>query len=431
MVYTLSRALVPVDVEEFVHRPVPPERSTSGLRIALIKIGVVIALPAFLTGAEIGSELGLSRAAISIVSGCLVLSFICVLTGRVAARSRLPTAVIVQFAFGTQGAKLVNLSLALTLLGWFSVTVELFAQAARQLLSTWVDLGNAGYAILGGSLMVLTTIFGFKGLSRLSTLAVPLMLAVLCAMAVYAAGNSQSFSLDSGTGAGLTLGLAISAVVGGPAAGTVIFPDFARFAYSVKDGYTAAILSYAIAMPLVLLLVSVTAIAAGEKDLVILISSLGFGLSALIFLVLVSWTTNAGNLYSSSLYLSNIFASIEHRLVVLMAGALGVAAALLGITDYFIPFLVALGISVPPIAGIYVTDYFLRGQRYEVEALEHNVKVGIPAILGWLSGIAIAYWSSKGEIVLTSIPACDSILTSALIFALLSRVPRWIGELRK
>ncbi len=416
MVYTLSRALVPVDVEEFVHRPVPPERSTSGLRIAL---------PAFLTGAEIGSELGLSRAAISIVSGCLVLSFICVLTGRVAARSRLPTAVIVQFAFGTQGAKLVNLSLALTLLGWFSVTVELFAQAARQLLATWVDLGNAGYAILGGSLMVLTTIFGFKGLSRLSTLA------VLCAMAVYAAGNSQSFSLDSGTGAGLTLGLAISAVVGGPAAGTVIFPDFARFAYSVKDGYTAAILSYAIAMPLVLLLVSVTAIAAGEKDLVILISSLGFGLSALIFLVLVSWTTNAGNLYSSSLYPSNIFASIEHRLVVLMAGALGVAAALLGITDYFIPFLVALGISVPPIAGIYVTDYFLRGQRYEVEALEHNVKVGIPAILGWLSGIAIAYWSAKGEIVPTSIPACDSILTSALIFALLSRVPRWIGQLRK
>ena len=36
---------------------------------------------------------------------------------------------------------------------------------------------------------------------------------------------------------------------------------------------------------------------------------------------------------------------------------------MLGITDHFIEFLEWLGVIVPPIAGIYLVDYFLLGQQ--------------------------------------------------------------------
>ena len=276
--------------------------------------------------------------------------------------------------------------------------------------------------------MVVTTMFGFKALGRLSNLAVPLMLGVLFVMAIYTARSAGLVNLNADLNAGLTMGLAISAVVGGPAAGVVIFPDFARFAQSTKDGCLAAVVTYAIGLPLVLLLVGLTAIASGEKDLVLIMSGLGLGLFAFIFLVLVAWTTNAGNLYSSSLYLSNILSTLKHRLIVLSAGGVGVGTALLGITDHFIPFLVTLGISVPPIAGIYVTDYVLRGQHYELSQLEGNMSIGVPAIISWLSGMAIALMSAKEVILLTSIPAMDSILVSALMFALFQRPPNWLSK---
>ena len=43
----------------------------------------------------------------------------------------------------------------------------------------------------------------------------------------------------------------------------------------------------------------------------------------------------------------------------LVSGAVGTGLAMLGITDHFIEFLEWLGVIVPPIAGIYLVDYFL------------------------------------------------------------------------
>ena len=413
-------------VNEFVDLPVPRDQATSGWRIALIKIGIVIALPGFLTGAELGSRLGLVDSSIAIVCGCLLLAGLCALTGSVAARSRLPTAIITQFAFGRYGAMLVNLVLAITLIGWFSVTVELFANSIQSVLGAGQSEQWRYFAwiAMGGLLMVLTTVFGFSALTRLSNLAVPLLLTVLVAMAWYTAKSTRFDDLLSAPDGVLPLGVAISAVVGGPAAGTVIFPDLARFARSVNHGRAAAVISYGVGMPLVLLLVAVTAIATGEKDLVLILSSLGFGVAAVAFLILAAWTTNVGNLYSGSIFLSAIVTGLQHRSIVLIGGGAGVIVAWFGLTDHFIQFLVALGIAVPPIAGIYVIDYFLRGGDYDVEKLKGTVAVRVPALAGWVVGVGAAYWSAGGKIVLTGIPACDSIVVSALVFGLLARGPR-------
>ena len=407
-------------MNDFVNSPVPHEQTTSGWRIALVKIGIVIALPAFLTGAELGSRLSPGNSATAIILGCLILACMCALTALVAARSRLPTAVITQFAFGKSGAKVVNLVLAATLIGWFAVTVELFADSVQLIAGGGSNIHYVTAVIGGGSLMVLTTVFGFKALKQLSNFAVPLLFAAIAAMAYYTSRNALALAEARETA--LPLGVAISAVVGGPAAGTVIFPDIARFARSSVHGCGAAMLSYGIGMPSVLLLVGMTAIATGEKDLVLIMANLGLGLTAVIFLVLVAWTTNAGNLYSGALFLSAILRNIRHRALIIGGGIVGTGIASLGITDYFIPFLVGLSITVPPIAGIYVVDFFVRKHDYSAGTLEAGPAFRLPALIGWGSGVLAAYLSARGIIVITGIPACDSLLLSGAVFYVLAQI---------
>ena len=411
-------------MNEFLTSSVPEHSTTSGWQIALIKIGVVVALPGFLTGAEIGSQLGLGAAAGAIIAGCAVLALICALTGTVAATSRLPTATITKFAFGRDGAKVVNAVLAVTLIGWFAVTVELFARALLGIFENAASglLWNPLFVLAGGTLMVLTTLFGFRALSVLSRWAVPLMLLVLVVMAIMTATRTSLGELLVVPENPTSLGVAISAVIGGPAAGIVIFPDISRFARSVNHGRAAAVMSYGIGMPLILLSVGVTAIATGEKDLVLVMLGLGLGIPALVFLVLTAWTTNAGNLYSGTIFLSSLLQRLPYRQVAAIAGAAGIGVALMGLTDYFVPFLVTLGITVPPIAGIYVTDFFLRGKKYDLGKQDSGRPVRLAALLGWATGVGTAYATAGGTLTLTGVPACDSMLVSAAVFFALSRL---------
>ena len=319
--------------------------------------------------------------------------------------------------------------LAITLIGWFAVTVELFARALLGIFeSASSGFLNAIFVLAGGTLMVLTTLYGFRALSMLSRCAVPLLLLVLIVMATVTAMRASLSELLIVPDNRASMGIAISAVIGGPAAGIVIFPDISRFVRSVNHGRAAAVASYGLGIPFILLSVGVTALATGEKDLVLVMLGLGLGIPALVFLVLTAWTTNAGNLYSGSIFLSSLMRRVPYRHVAAIAGGAGIGLALLGLTDHFIPFLVTLGIAIPPIAGIYVTDFFLRGQRYDLGKQDAGRPVRPAALLGWVTGVATAYVTASGALTLTGVPACDSMLISAAVFFALSRLsPRDCG----
>lgn len=389
-----------------------------------------MALPGFLTGAEIGSQLGLRDAVAAIVAGCLVLAVICSLTATVAAKSRLPTATITKFAFGRDGARIVNGMLAVTLFGWFAVTVELFARALLGIFEGALSgsLWNPLFVLAGGTLMLLTTLFGFSALAMLSRWAVPLMLLVLFVMAYVTSTQTTLRELLVVPENPTSMGVAISAVIGGPAAGIVIFPDISRFARSMNHGRAAAVMSYGLGMPLILLCVGITAIATGEKDLILVMLGLGLGIPALVFLVLTAWTTNAGNLYSGSIFLSSLLGKLPFRYVAAIGGGAGIGIALLGLTDYFVPFLVTLGITVPPIAGIYVTDFFQRGRHYDPGEQDTGRPIRFSALVGWATGVGTAYATGVGSFLLTGIPACDSMLVSAAVFLALTKLFRGQAE---
>ncbi|RVT92977.1 cytosine permease [Sphingomonas crocodyli] len=408
---------------EFTNAPVPINNRISWWTIALIKIGVVLALPGFLIGAQIGHSMGLRNGMIAFFGGAAILAIIAMLTATVAAQTHLATSVITQFPFGRVGARVINLILGITLIGWFAVTAEIFGSTLAQMATSilTIHIPEKVGTVIGGLLMVGTTMFGFKAISRLADLAVPLLLILLLVITWLAIRDHSLATLLAYRGTGQTsIGVSISAVVGGASVGTIIFPDIARFARSANHGRGAAVFTYGLCLPLMFVMVAVASVATGERNIMVLMLALGLGGITLAFLVFKAWTTNVANLYSSSLFFSTLLPRFRFRFVVLGVGALGIASATLGLTQHFVPFLLVLGITIPPIAGIYVTDYQLRGRRLDIAVLASNPKIGIPAFCAWGGGIAIAGLSSSNSVLtLTSIPSCDSIIVAAALYAAL------------
>lgn len=409
---------------EYSRSAVPDAATVSGWRIALIKLGIVIALPAFVTGAQIGSTLGLRRGAIAVVFAGLVLTVMAGLTGAVAARSRLSTSLITQFAFGRAGGRLVNAVLALTLLGWFGVTAQIFAESLQGVLQSlnlpvWPLMV---YVVLGGGLMVVTTIFGFSALQRLSDVTVPLLLIVVLTATWRALQAHPLAELLSLPGTQPNIATGVAAVVGGLSASICVFPDLCRFARTPGDARLAGGLTFGLGLPLMLILAAIISIATAKRDLIAILTTLGLGAPALILLVFKAWATNSGNLYSASLGLATIFRSPPQTLLVMVGGSVGVLLAALGITSYFIPFLLVLSITIPPIAGLFVSDFFLlRGRVFDLQALETEPAVSWRAFVAWGLGVAVAAATSHGLFTLTGMSAADSVLISVAVYLLLSK----------
>jgi len=410
-------------VEDYSRHAVPDEKTVSGIRIGFILAGVTITVPAFLVGIEVGQGLGLYQTILAAFSGGFVLFLIGGLTGTIAARTHLSTYVILQFAFGVQGAKLVSFVIALTSLGWFAVTCVLFASAVyTSILGTFaIDVSQQFYLVGGSVLMVLTTIFGFKALDKVSIIIVPLLAVFLAVVAWYSVkSNSFNVVLDY-AGNGMSFGRAVSAIIGGYIVGMTLLPDLCRYAKQKYDGVVGALLGSFISYPLVLVLSALPSIATASTDYIGLLIALGLGTGGIMMLILATWTTNANNLYSSSLALSTIFTDLKKWKIVILIGVVGTVLAASGIAENLIGFLIVLGFLVPPVAGIYITDYyFVDKDAYHLQSQETSIKVNPDAFIAWFAGSVVGYCSTKGLITVSGVSSIDAIIVASIAYRIFS-----------
>ena len=279
------------------------------------------------------------------------------------------------------------------------------------------------YLLAGALLMVLTTVFGFKALDRVSQLVVPLLAVFLFFVAWRSLQASELATVMAYTGRGMKFGQAVSAIIGGYIVGMTLLPDLCRYARKHLDGVSGAFIGSAIGYPMVLVLSALPSIATGENDYIAVLVKLGLGGGGVIMLILATWTTNANNLYSSSLALSTVFTRFKKWQIVIAIGALGTAIAALGLAQNLIGFLLVLGYLVPPIAGIYISDYFvIKRGNYDQDLTSISNAARPLAFTAWLVGSLTGYLATSGLIRLSSVPSIDAILSASLLYVLLSAV---------
>ena len=407
---------------DYSHSQVPAGATYTGWHIALIIVGGTIAIPGFLMAAAIGGALGLRDAAVAFAGGCVVLGILAALTSRCGQKSGLSAYVLNEFAFGRIGGRLANLAIACSLIGWFGVTSAMLGRTGASLMLELFGLDwPMQVMLITGSVLILgVTLSGFKGIDRLALALVPAMLLFLLFTAWLSYDSAVVWQAPPAPGP-LDLTTAISAVIGSYIAGVAIQPDYSRFARSRRAAWWAAFLALGVSFPLVLFLTAIPAVAAGERDLLRVMLGLGVGVPAFLLLILAAWSSNVLSLYSGSLSLATIFRQVGLRTIILVFGLLGTILGLLRVDQYLVEYLVLLGISIPPIAGIYAVETLVFRTRFDAEALQGQPPFVYGAMIAWAAGIMLGYLAQEGVVTLTGVAALDSALLAASLFLAL----RW------
>ena len=406
--------------EDFATEPVPSHIRVNGYRIALINCGLALSLSGLILGVELGSSLGLAASTVAFVAGGIVLALIATITGYVGAKVRLSSYMIIRYAFGSRGSNLVNLCMAVSLFGWFGVNASLFAQAAAELWTTLtgIALPEWVFTVAGGVLMTAGAALGFQSLKFLSVLLVPVQLLVLLWLVqITLTGTGFAELLHVEPLGGITLGDAVSAVIGSWIVGAVNQPDLTRYGKTFADSAIAAAIPFLFAGSFIYVVAAMAGLWSGESDLLPVMTALGMGAAAFVFVLFSSWITNAMNLYGCSLSINAVFQQLREWHIAIASGVFGTVLALLGILDHFVDFVFSLGILFTPVAGIYLVDFFcFRRDLYLSGSTDVERAVSVPAFVAWIVGIAVAVAAGKGWFTLSGTAAIDSLLAASLTF---------------
>ena len=411
--------------QEFATEPVPPDHRVGWIRVGLVSAMVAFSLPTFVTGAEVFLAIDNARGMAAILVGCALLTLIGSIAGLIGTRTHLSSYMLARIAFGTRGAAIVNIAFAISLLGWFGVNIDLFSGAILRLLQDTLGLSVHPWAIelFAGVLMTGTAIYGFRAINFLSALLVPVMMVVTVVLISEALGaRSFADTLGAQQVSEISFGYAISSIVGSIIVGAVILPDITRFIRNRRGAIYAAVLTYLIVEPIVMMAGGFAADLLANDDFLDVLIVMGLSWAAFVIIIAGSWVLNTLNLYSTSLSIEATVPSTESRLLIVVLGALGTVAAFLNILDYFLTFLFYLAIVFVPVAGVIAVDHFFaRPSAYfeDLNAAERNVSP--MALVAWAAGSIVALLGAEEVIRLTGVAAMDAMLVSAISYAILSR----------
>ena len=411
-----------VEDNQYTTTKVQPKDFTSGWLIAILIAGTGLTLPILFLGSEVALAVGFKKALWAFGISTFVLTLMCMATTIIGNRSRLSTYMILHFSFGRQGAKIMNAIFGITLLGWFSVALELLAIAVKDTAfqTLKINLVEWPIIIIVSALIITTTIFGIKSLERLANYAVPI-LTIFLSYVVYksVAGSSfqdiVNFVPEVPT---MTLFEATSILVGSSILFPVLIADFSRFIYNDKQSLIA-VLGITIGFPIALLFSAIPSIQSGEVDIIKVMESLDLVVPAFVLLFVSTWVGNASNLYSTILTFSTVKTDWSFKKMAIFSGTIGTIAALFGFSDYLFGFLSFLGVLAPSISAIYIINFFwVRRQNYNLNEIS---EWEFPALISWVISSIITVFTYFEVFQLTHAYFLDSFLLGGIIYIILKR----------
>lgn len=396
--------------------------TASGLRIAMILLGIAVT-PVLLSSSSLGNQLSGSQLMTVVALGGIILTLLSAITICVGEKARLPTYGIVKYAFGEKGAVAINILMAVSLFGWIAVTANMFGHSVHDLLAQHgLELPAPLLVALGCCVFVASTAFGFAVLGKIAQVAVPVIALMLCYI-LYIALHGKAPVLESLSQ--MNTGVAVSTVVGTIIVLVATLPDFGSFVHNRKHALIAAAAAFLVAYPLLYWAGAMPSALSGQGSLLGAMAVFGAVLPAALLLIFACITGNAGNMFQGTLVVSTLLTRFPKWQITLALGVLSAVVGSMDIMAWFIPFLLFLGIATPPVAGIYIADFFLhRRNGYDTGVLTREPQIKLLTFIAWLLGSAAGFMTVKGMITLTTIPSVDSILVACVCYALLSRMQK-------
>lgn len=421
---------------DYATTTIPAQELRSTLNMFMVYMGVLAVVAAIFAGSGLAVMYDVPTLLSVAIIGNLILGFLGALTAYIGGASRANTYMLLRYPLGRIGSMIGALIVSGISCGllWFAVETWLFGLTTSVIFpgQEWASITVA--SIWGGLLMMTTAYIGYKGIGVLSYLTVPFWY-VLCVLGFFAALDYTGITTQAMWGLKPARVLAdwgpgITYVVGLYAAGCIITSDVSRYGVKRWSGSVAWFLHVTIFMTILLFIGAVMTLATGTPNVIVAIAQIGLGVGALLLAILGQWTTNDSNLWSGSLAFVNVVPYFKRKTWVLILGIIGtliagVWAGLFGMSlDPFITFGVLLGITIPPIGGVLVADFYIF-RRYilgikEVEkryAFGPGTKyslINVPGIVAVIVGSIVGYVTTY--IYPAGIPVLNSLILSIVLY---------------
>ncbi|MEA5453765.1 cytosine permease [Sinomonas sp. JGH33] len=376
---------------EFEHEPVPQNRRKSLLTVSAVWFGFPMILTNAVPGGVVVALLGFWRGLAAILVANLIMFVYVSLLSYRAGRTGESFALQATKTFGTIGYTLASGFLATIVVGWFAFNTGATGATANQAFGWNEQL----VVVLAGLAFIAVTYLGIRALSVLGAIAAPLFI-VSAIIAVVIAAQSHNLgaiaSYAGVGGGGLTFGAAVSLIMATFADSGTMTADFTRWSKNGREAVLATATAFPVASVVAQLtggvIVAAGAIAGADKVggnfLPLLTDGQGVLLSALaavfVFVNLGSVCTHC--LYNGALGWSHLTKS-KMRIMTLILGVLGLVAALAGVWNHFLDWLVVLSIFVPPLGGVLIADQIVLWRRSAQRAV---AKARPTAFIAWTIG---------------------------------------------
>lgn len=409
---------------EFTQSSVPASQKKNFWEICVVWIGYVFVVTGMQVGGTMGTSTDFATLLKALAVGSVVLLVLGTFMGLIALKTGNTFGMLCRYAFGKIGSNVISLMIVITLIGWFSVDAYMIGQASNALFPA---LPIIPIAIVAGIAMTATALFGMKWMSKLSDIAVPLVLIfgiISIVLSVKSTGGLTGlFAIQPKNPSSFNTLVSLS--IGSFVCGAVSFtPDVLRFAKNKKQTLIIMFLAMMIANPLMIILGAVGSIATGYSDITFVLAAQGLLAPAFIVMILNIWSTAQGCVYSGSLSLANTF-RIDRKILVIGFGLAGTIGAVIGFYNYFGTFINFLATTIPALGGVFIADYLVKYRKgYPSLDGDDIPAVNWGAFTAWGLGIATNY-------VHFGITQVNCIIVAAVIEAVFAVISAKASEIKK
>lgn len=385
---------------EFSRCAVPQEERKSFVSLTIVWTGFVFVITSMMAGGGLALGLTFQDVLWATILGNAFLSVIAVAVSYIASKTGLTFALLTQYSFGKRGTKLASMFVPIVNIGWYTIQSAAYGHFIAQVFAL-SDTGESIAMFVSAIVMGVFAIFGIRAITVLGYIAIPAIvyLSIFTAMkSVVVAGGWDAVGayaplkdIPFMTGITIVIGTWILSV-------STCIADIMRYAKTPTQAVVAAASGLLGGNMLMIVCGAIAAIAVKNSDLTVILLEFGLVIPSLILMTTNIFTTNAANLYSTSLNLANVFSWDRRNMLalILLVSACATLTRPYQIDALFM-FLETLGTVVPPLTGILLADFFvIRKGDYTEEAFQDLPNWTVLPWVVWVLSIAVTYYLPMG-----------------------------------
>lgn len=406
---------------EFSLSAVPESERKSYFSLTIVWTGFVFVITSMMAGGGLSAGLDFKMILVAVLLGNVFLSAIAILVSIIASKTGLTFALMTRYSFGEKGSRIASMFVPIVNIGWYTIQAATYGHFIAQAFG----LGDIAELICMAVSAVVMGIFAMKGIKAISILgyiAIPAIIFLSLATSIRAVGMIGLDGLWNYTPEGhITLSSGITVVIGTWILSTsTCIADIMRYARSTKEAIAATLTGLLGGNIFMILCGTITSVAVGDSDLTNVLLSMGLLIPCLILMTTNIFTTNASNLYSTSLNLSNAFHMDRQKIIVVLLAISALATLCRPYqVGFLFSFLDLLGTIVPPLPGIILADYFIihKGEYKDLGSVKF-AQFNAVSWLTWAIALAGVYLIPFG------LPALKGLIIGGVLYPILMKVTK-------